>query len=189
MTVSINTRSLPGIGVCQEITLNEGSRLGIVTRRSGLRDLVVYDRRDDDEALVDVVLSESEANAIAELLGGPQMFASLQAIDETDGLVVEQLPIDARSPYAARPLGDTKARTRTGVSIVAVLRDGAVCPSPGPDFMLAAGDLVAVVGMQPAIDALAAIIDGTDTTDRTADTSSHTAGALENRPPGQERSG
>jgi TrkA domain protein len=120
MAVSITTRSLPGIGVCHEITLNEGSRFAIVTRRSGLRDLVVYDKDDTDEARVDLVLEEAEANAIAELLGGPQIMNALKAIDDTKGLVVQQLPLHAKSPYGGRPLGDTKARTRTGVSIVAV---------------------------------------------------------------------
>jgi TrkA domain protein len=32
------------------------------------------------------------------------------------------------------------------VSLVAVMRAGQVYPSPGPDFMLAAGDLVVAVG-------------------------------------------
>lgn len=164
MAVSITTRSLPGIGVCQEIELAEGSRLSVVTRRSGLRDLAVYDTADTDEALVDVVLSESEANALAEVLGGPQIIQSLRAIDDTGGLVVEQLPVAHRSPFAGRPLGDTKARTRTGVSIVAVVRGNTVHPSPGPDFGLRGGDLIAVVGTQEAIDRLAHIIDGTDST-------------------------
>jgi TrkA domain protein len=162
MGVSITTRSLPGIGVCHEITLNEGSRFAIVTRRSGLRDLVVYDKDDTDEARLDLVLEEAEANAIAELLGGPQLMNALKAIDDTKGLVVQQLPLHPKSPYASRPLGDTKARTRTSVSIVAVLRDNEVHPSPRPDFVLKAGDLIAVVGTENAIEKLAAILDGNE---------------------------
>ncbi len=162
MGVSISSRGLPGIGVCQELELHDGSRLGIVTRRTGLRDLVLYDADDPDAAAARVLLTEPEANAVAELLGGPQMTVQLAALEQADGLVVEQLPVPANSPFAGRPLGDTKARTRTGASIVAVLRGTAATPSPGPEFILRAGDLIAVVGTQTALDLLATILDGTD---------------------------
>ena len=158
MAVSISTRSLPGIGVCHEFTSAEGTRVGVVTRRNGVRDVVVYDRDDIDEARLDVELTEAEANALAELLGGPQLLGTLRDIDDTGGLRVQQLPVEARSRYAGRPLGETRARTRTGVSIVAVIRGQAVQPSPAPDFVLLAGDLVAVVGTEDAIDRLAGIL-------------------------------
>ena len=45
-----------------------------------------------------------------------------------------------------RPLGDTELRTRTSVSIVAVIRDGTAIPSPTPMFVFAAGDVVVAVG-------------------------------------------
>ncbi len=175
MPVAITSRRLPGIGVCHEIALGEGSRLAVVTRRSGLRDVAVYDSQDADEARVDVVLTESEANALAELLGGPQLMNALSGVGELDdssALKVQQLPLDPRSPYVNRPLGDTKARTRTGVSIVAVVRGGTAHPSPGPDFVLRSEDLVAVVGTDVAIEKLAAVLDGkavTDSTDATHD--------------------
>ena len=162
MRVSISSRNLPGIGVVQEMELHDGSRVGVVTRRTGLRDLLVYDSEDPDAAAARVVLTESEANAMAELLGGPQITMALAAVNNADGLVVEQLPLPPGSPYANRPLGDTRARTRTGASIVAIMRNGAAIPSPGPEFGLRAGDLVAVVGMQHAVDELARILDGTD---------------------------
>ena len=162
MRVLISSRNLPGIGVVQEMELHDGSRLGVVTRRTGLRDLLVYDADDPDAAAARVVLTESEANAMAELLGGPQITMALAAVTNAHGLVVEQLPLPADSPYAGRPLGDTKARTRTGASIVAVMRDNAAIPSPGPEFGLRAGDRIAVVGMQDAVDELARILDGSD---------------------------
>jgi TrkA domain protein len=85
-----------------------------------------------------------------------------------EGLIVEQLPVPADSPYARRPLGDTQARTRTGASIVAVLRQGAAVTSPTPDFVLLPGDLVVTVGTQAAIDQVAQILDGTaDSADKT----------------------
>jgi TrkA domain protein len=46
--IDILSRPLPGIGVCQELELRAGRRIGIVTRRDGLRDLVIYDAEDPD---------------------------------------------------------------------------------------------------------------------------------------------
>lgn len=163
MSVDITSRVLPGIGVCQEVALHDGRRLGIVTRRSGLRDLVLYDE-DGDGAAVDIALDDDEANAVAEILGAPQLTFRLAVLQrQAEGLIVEQLPVPADSPFAARPLGDTQARTRTGASIVAVLRQGAALPSPTPDFVLQAGDLVVTVGTQAAVDQVAHILDGSAT--------------------------
>ena len=160
MSVDITSRVLPGIGVCQEVALHDGRRIGIVTRRSGLRDLVLYDE-EGDGAAENVALTDDEANAVAEILGAPQLTFRLAVLQrQADGLIVEQLPIPADSPFTRRPLGDTQARTRTGASIVAVLRQGAAVPSPTPDFVLHAGDLVVTVGTQAAVDQVAHILDG-----------------------------
>jgi TrkA domain protein len=161
--IDIIIRPLPGIGVCQELELKAGRRVGIVTRRNGLRDLVIYDAEDPDVALDRVELTDDESNAIAEILGAPQLVMQLSTLQkQAEGLLVEQIPVASDSPYAGRTLGDTHTRTRTGASIVAVIRHGAATPSPGPDFGLQAADLVVVVGTREAIDQVAAIFDGTD---------------------------
>lgn len=160
MKVEITSRVLPGIGVCQEVALHDGRRVGIVTRRNGLREIVFYDD-DGDGADATVALTDDEANAVAEILGAPQLTFRLAALQrQADGLIVEQLPVPADSPFAGRPLGDTQARTRTGASIVAVLRQGAAMASPTPDFVLFPGDLVVTVGTQAGVNQVAHILDG-----------------------------
>jgi TrkA domain protein len=162
MSLEIISRVLPGIGVCQELELHDGRRIGIVTRRNGQRDLVLYDE-DGDGAAGTVQLNDDEANAVAELLGAPQLVVRLADLQRSvDEVLTEQLPIAAKSPYSGRPLGDTQARTRTGASIVAVLRDGTTHPSPGPDFVLHAGDLVVTVGTREGVDQVGRILDGAD---------------------------
>lgn len=161
MGIEIISRVLPGLGVCQEIALHGGRRLGIVTRRNGLRDIVVYDE-DGDGAAATVALDDDEADAVAELLGAPKLVTRLATLQsQADEVLTEQLSLPPSSPFADRPLGDTRARTRTGASIVAVLRAGTTHPSPGPDFGLQAGDLVIAVGTRDGLDQLARIIDGT----------------------------
>ncbi len=160
MGIEIISRVLPGLGVCQEISLHNGRRVGIVTRRNGMRDIVVYDE-DGDGAEATIALNDDEADAVAELLGAPKLvmrLANLQS--QADDVLTEQLPLAPNSPFAGRPLGDTQARTRTGASIVAVLRSGTTHPSPGPDFGLLADDLVITVGTRDGLDQLARILDG-----------------------------
>jgi TrkA domain protein len=161
VNVDIVSRVLPGIGVCQEVGLRNGRRIGIVTRRNGQRELVLYDEEGDGAADT-IAMSDDEANAIAEILGAPQLTVRLAMLQrQADELIVEQLPVPPDSPFGDRPLGDTQARTRTGASIVAILRHGAALPSPAPDFVLHAGDLVVTVGTQDAVDQVARILDGT----------------------------
>jgi TrkA domain protein len=47
-------------------------------------------------------------------------------------------------------MGAARVRTRTGASIVAVVREGRVHASPGPEFPLAGGDVVVLVGSPEA---------------------------------------
>ncbi|MEO6885152.1 MAG: TrkA C-terminal domain-containing protein [Jatrophihabitantaceae bacterium] len=160
MNVEIINRVLPGIGVCQEVELQSGHRLGIVTRRNGLREIVVYDD-DGDGAAMTLALTDDEANALAEVLGAPKLILRLAELQQqADGLVTEQLHLPAGSPYASRPLGDTQARTRTGASIVAILRQGSAFASPTPDFVLRAGDLVVTVGTREGVDQVGHILAG-----------------------------
>lgn len=161
MGARIESRQLPGIGVCQEIATKSGRRVAVVIRRTGERELVLSDPEDPDAARERIPLTDAEANALAEILGAPTVVAQLAGLQEqAEGLLTEQIPVAAGSRYDGRPLGDTKARTRTGASIVAVLRRGEVAPSPGPEFALQGGDLVVVVGTRDGIDGVAAILAG-----------------------------
>lgn len=155
--MEIEQTALPGIGLRHEFTTRSGRRIGIVSHRTGRRDLVIYDPADPDRACETVKLNDEEADALAELLGAPRVIQRLNDLHrEVEGLVSEKLPIGEDSPYAGRPMGDARVRTRTGASIVAAVRAGQVLVSPGPDFVLAAGDIVVVVG---SADSTAAVSD------------------------------
>ena len=145
--VEIEQAALPGIGSRHVIVARSGRRVGVVTHRSGRRELVIYDADDPDSAAASLVLTPDEADALAELLGAPRIIQRLARLHrELEGLVSEQVIITSDSPYVGRTLGETQARTRTGASIVAVVREGEVHASPGPDFQVQARDIVVVVG-------------------------------------------
>ena len=154
MTVRMTSRAVPGIGMSEQLELRDGHRLAIVVRRDGSHDLST-----DAGA---VHLDEDEADAVARTLGSAKLVARLSRVQhEADAVRVEQLPIHLQSPYAGRPIGETRIRHRTGASIVAVLRDGGAQPSPKPDYLLEAGDFVVAVGTREGLDQVGRILDGT----------------------------
>lgn len=157
--MEIEQTALPGIGLKHEFATQTGRRIAIVSHRSGRRDLVIYDRADADRACEAIQLNDEEADALVELLGAPRIVQRLNALHrEVEGLISLQLPIMPGSPFDGRTLGDTRIRTRTGASVVAVVRGGQVHTSPGPDFPFAAGDVVVVVGDEANTSAAAEVL-------------------------------
>lgn len=157
--VDIEQTALPGIGLKHEFTTRSGRRIAVVSHRTGRRDLVIYDKTDPDQACETVQLNDEEADALVELLGAPRIVQRLNDLHrEVEGLVSLQLPISPDSPYAGRPMGDARIRTRTGASVVAIVRGSQVIASPTPDLPLAAGDVVVVVGSRDSTSAVADIL-------------------------------
>ena len=141
------------------LTTARGRRVGVVSHHTGRRDLVVYDKEDPDTSVVSVALTVEEAGVLAELLDTARIVERLAELHrQVEGLVTEQIPVQPGSPYDGRTLGDTRARTRTGASIVAVVRNSAVIASPRPDFRFTTNDVVVVVGTAEGTAAVAAIL-------------------------------
>jgi TrkA domain protein len=150
---------LPGIGLRYEFTTGRGRRVGVVSHRTGKREVVVYDREDPDTAAVTLTLSTEEADTLADLLSHTRILEGLSALDrEVTGLVTRQIPLEPGSPYDGKAMGDTRARTRTGASIVAIVRGPEVVTSPRPDFGLLGGDVVVAVGDAESTEAVATLL-------------------------------
>jgi TrkA domain protein len=151
---------LPGVGVRYDFTTRRGERFALVTRRSGSVEFMTF--ADDPDAPLPLwQLDAEEAEVVAEVLGAPRIaerFADLTK--EIPGLGAGQVPVTGSSPYAGRPLGDTRARTLTGASIVALVRGDTVVASPRPDDILRSGDILVVIGTHEGISGVQEIISG-----------------------------
>ncbi|MCW6003312.1 cation:proton antiporter regulatory subunit [Micromonospora sp. CPCC 205371] len=157
--MEVHRTALPGIGLLFEFVTERGRRVGVVSHRTGRREVVVYSREDPDTAAVTLTLNAEEADGMAELLASARIVERLEALHrQVEGLITEQIPISAGSPYDGRSLGDTHARTRTGASIVAVVSGERVHASPRPDFVFQAGDVVVVVGTAEGTSAVARLL-------------------------------
>ena len=151
---------LPGVGLRYEFENHDGDRIGVVARRTGDFEVVLYAAADPDQARAVFRLTEEEADALAQILGAPRIverFADLTK--EVPGLDAGQVRIVAGSEFVDRPLGETRARTRTGASIVAIVRDEQVMASPGPSEVLHAGDVLVVIGTEDGIAGVQRIVD------------------------------
>lgn len=156
----IHETPLPGVGLRHEFTTRAGEHLGVVTHRTGRRDLVLYAAGDPDTAWATVALTAEESGVLADLLGGSRLVARLGRLQQqVDGLALDWVPVPPGSPFAGRTIGAAGVRSVTGVSIVAVLRRGRAAPAPGPDFVLEEGDTAVVVGTPDGIAALVELLE------------------------------
>ena len=159
--MDVNETPLPGVGLRYDFTTRTGRQIGVVAHRSGRHDLLVYDRTDPDTCQEVIQLTEEEADILAELLGAARIAGRLTELQQRiEGLAIDWLEIPADSPHAGRPLGDTQARSRTGTSIVAILRGVDAIPAPSPSEALLVGDTAVVVGTPKGIAELARLLGG-----------------------------
>lgn len=160
MGVRIERVDLPGIGVRNDVITESGRRVSVVSHRSGERDLALFDVDDPDASIDSIPLTDDEAAALAEVLGASLTLSRLSSLGERAmGLFTEEISLPSGSGYIGRPMGDTKARTLTGSSIVAIARGSQVMPSPTPDVIFEPGDVLVAVGTRKGLDALGKLID------------------------------
>ena len=158
---TVRETQLPGVGVRHDFTTEDGTRLGVLVHRDGRRDVLVYDRDDPDACTSMLMLSSGDTRTLAELLGASQVTETALAVQQQiEGLSIEWIPIGSTSPAAGTTIADGKLRTRTGASVVAVLRGETTIPAPGPEVSFQPRDVVVAVGTTEGLRALRAILQG-----------------------------
>lgn len=143
---------LPGVGISHVLTTQEGKRLGVVSHLDGRHDLLLYDQAEPERAIGSVTLRPAEARSVADVLHATvTMDHVADLVEPLGGVQAVRIRIRAGSTYVGSPLGETRARTRTGASIVAILRSEKIIASPGPDFVFRADDIVVAVGHEDGL--------------------------------------
>jgi TrkA domain protein len=151
----ITETPLPGVGVRYEFTSGDGDTVGVICHHGGRRDVVVYASDDPDRARSVLSLGADDSRTLSELLGANKVSEAMQAMEQKiEGLALDWLEVTASSSLAGRTLADGELRSRTGASIVAVIRGDTTEPAPGPDFVLEAGDVAVAVGSPEALEQL-----------------------------------
>jgi CPA2 family monovalent cation:H+ antiporter-2 len=81
-------------------------------------------------------------------------------VDAARNLDITWVRVPDRGPVAGRTLAEVDLRARTGASVVALYRDGALVPSLTPDFKLASGDRLGLIGDPAHVEAAEHLVNG-----------------------------
>jgi TrkA domain protein len=151
----VTETKLPGVGIRYEFTTHDGVRLGVLHHHGGRREIVVYDEDDPDRASSVVELDADDGRTLSELLGATQVTEAVRAMQQRiEGLTLEWIELPARSSMVGQTIGTGELRSRTGASVVAVIRGETSVPAPGPEFVFEAGDVAVAVGTPEGLELL-----------------------------------
>ena len=113
--------------------------------------------RSDIERLVDQIRS-SHYEALRGGDGAGRL--SLGDVAGIPQMAVERLRLPPDSPLVGKTLAATGLRTQTGALVLAIARGADEIATPGPDFRLAADDVLVVVGQPAQLRAAARLVTG-----------------------------
>jgi K+:H+ antiporter subunit KhtT len=139
---------LPGVGTKFAFETDHGSRVAVIQHVDGSRDLYVFRRAHDDEPAVVLQLEDDEARQLGAVLGGayerPKIVEELEmALGE---LAIEWVPVPPDSPAIGHTLAECAFRARTGITIIAILRDPEPVTGAQPTDVIQQGDTLVTVG-------------------------------------------
>ncbi len=155
----VNETKLPGVGTLHDFQCQSGDRIGVISHHGDRREVVFYDSSDPDRVVESAAMTADEARILSDLLGGTTVTEHVDhAGPDIEGLAIDWIPIAATSSFVGRTVGDTELRTRTGVSIIAIVRGGQPIASPGPDAELQPEDTAVVVGSADGIEAASQLL-------------------------------
>jgi K+/H+ antiporter YhaU regulatory subunit KhtT len=107
------------------------------------------------EAVRDDLYESLRAPELSRRLRG--LLADVRRTDDTLEIDWVAVPEDA---VDGATIGELAIRRRSGGSIVAAVRDGSTWPNPGPDYAIAPGDLLAILGTPEQRAAARALVNG-----------------------------
>src|SRR5262245_24107649 len=142
MTVDLRETRLPGIGVKYALSIAHGGRVTVILRNDGDRELYWYRRQTDEEPAAVLELHDDEARQLGAILGGayerPRIVEELEmALGE---LTIEWIRVPSGSPAIGHTLAECGFRARTGVTVIAILREPEPITGAQPDDVVTEGD-------------------------------------------------
>jgi TrkA domain protein len=148
MPIELRETRLPGIGVKYGLRLDEGGRLSVILHIDGRRELYYFRRADDDEPTAVIGLEDDEARQLGAVVGGA--YERPKIVDELEmalgQLEIEWVKVPDTSPWIGKTLQEAGFRARTGITIIAILREPEPVVGARPDDAIQRGDTLVTVG-------------------------------------------
>jgi TrkA domain protein len=139
---------LPGVGTKFSLPTAHGGRLAVIQHNDGMREIYFFRRRSDDEPCAVIQLEDDEARQLGAVVGGayerPKIVEELEMV--LGELAIEWVPVPDGSPAIGRSLAECGFRARTGITIIAILRDPEPVTGAQPNDVIQAGDTLVTVG-------------------------------------------
>ena len=148
MPIELRQTRLPGVGTKFTLTLDSGGRLAVILHNDGKREIYFFSRAHDDEPRAVIELDDDEARQVGAVLGGayerPKIVEELEmALGE---LLIEWVPVPDGSPWIGKSLAESGFRARTGITVIAILREPEPIAGAQPEHVIERGDTLVVVG-------------------------------------------
>jgi TrkA domain protein len=148
MASELRETRLPGVGVKYSCATAHGGRLAVILHNEGLREIYYYRHADDEEPTAVIRLEDDEARQIGAVIGGaydrPKIVEDLEmAFGE---LAIEWVPVPDTSPAIGKTLAQCGFRQRTGITIIAILREPEPVAGAQPNDIIENGDTLVTVG-------------------------------------------
>jgi K+:H+ antiporter subunit KhtT len=148
MTIELRETRLPGVGVKYGFRPGHGGRISVILHNDGLREVYFFRRADDEDPAAVISLEDEEARQLGAILGGayerPKIVEDLEmALGE---LAIEWVPVPEGSPVIGKTLAECAFRAKTGITIIAILREPEPVTGAQPDDVIQAGDTLVTVG-------------------------------------------
>jgi TrkA domain protein len=139
---------LPGVGVKYSLGTAHGGRLAVIQHNDGMREIYFFRRRGDDEPSAVLQLEDDEARQLGAVIGGayerPKIVEELEMV--LGELAIEWVRVPDGSPAIGHTLADCGFRARTGITIIAILRDPEPISGAQPSDVVQTGDTLVTVG-------------------------------------------
>src|SRR6476659_1567735 len=148
MPVDLRETRLPGVGTKFTIRLDGGGRLAVILHNDGPRELYFFRHADDDEPKAVIRLDDDEARQLGAVIGGayerPKIVEDLEmALGE---LLIEWEPVPDDSPLIGQTLAECGFRSKTGITVIAILREPEPVAGAQPTDVVEKGDTLVTVG-------------------------------------------
>lgn len=160
--MKIKIADLPGIGKKLTFLPADASKIVLVIHHTGKREMYFFQDADDDEADFSINLTAEETREMgAQLLGATYQPTDIDKMKLfKKQIVMEWVEVKGDSPLVGKTIGESRIRTKTGVSIIGIIRGEEVVASPGIDVVIQSGDTLMAVGKSEQIDQFTALSNG-----------------------------
>jgi TrkA domain protein len=136
-----------------------GERVALLTHRNGRREIAVFDRSDPDACRTVLHLSQDDTRTLNELLGTSQVSEAVIGAQHVEGLALDWITVAEGTAFDGASIARGEFRTRTGASIVAIVRDAATIAAPDPSAILQGGDVVVAIGTPEGLTRLRTLLE------------------------------